>query len=264
MNSYEDIFMAMFDIFKKKELDKGNDIPDIPPLPDITTPPMNTAPVIPSNLPQPPSREDPFAPSVDPFEDPENESMLYPKPDTFDISEPNMPSIPAARKPEPISIPKPDFGRSPGIARSERPSFEFSRPGPEFPRPEPLQMPRPEPAAPKISSEGSSPGLPGPPPLPKRIENKKLPVELPEITPPKRPEITSVKPHLFVKIDKYREVVDSISKLKSELIDIRKTLRDLESLDSQSLEKLKASETITNKIGELVNFFEQSFTAPEE
>ena len=73
-----------------------------------------------------------------------------------------------------------------------------------------------------------------------------------------------IKPHLFVKIDKYREVVDSITKLKSELNDIRKTLRDLESLDSQSMEKLKASETITNKIGELITFFEQSFTAPEE
>lgn len=261
MKSYEDIFMAMFDIFKKKDTDKGTDIPDIPPLPDITTPPMNTSPVIPSNLPQPPAKKELFPPQPDPFEAPETESMLPPKPDTFDVSEPTMPTIPEARKPEPISFPKPDFGKSPEIFKSERSSIEFPKPGPEFPKPEPLQMPKPEPAAPEFKS---GPGLPGPPPLPKRVEKKKLPVELPEITPPKRPEITSVKPHLFVKIDKYREVVDSISKLKSELNDIRKTLRDLESLDSQSMEKLKASETITNKIGELVTFFEQSFTAPEE
>ena len=73
-----------------------------------------------------------------------------------------------------------------------------------------------------------------------------------------------MRPHLFVKIDKYREVVDSVQKLKSELTDIKKTLRDLENLDSESIEKLKACETITNKITELITFFEQSFTAPEE
>lgn len=230
MSRDKDILMGMFDVFKKKEPEKKGDLPDIPPLPELPKVPETGGPEIPSRLPQPPSKEAP---------DEQRESMLPPKPEMLDF-------------PKPESLPKP-------MITQPEPAL------PEIPSPEPIQMPKPEPEPFEIAKESMLPkGLPGPPPLPKRTPRvKREPIEMPEITPPKRPQISTVKPHLFVKIDKYREVVDSVQKLKSELADIRKTLKDLENLDSQSIEKLKACGTITNKITELIAFFEQSFTAPE-
>jgi hypothetical protein len=188
-------------------------------------------------------REEPALPSKPMgMEYPKPEDTLPPVKEKPSYPEPKLPELPpikpATPKPTMPEIPKP----------SE----------PKFPEPEPLQMPKPKPRAVEVK------GFPGPPPIPSRMPRpKKEPVEMPEITPPRRPEISSVKPHLFVKIDKYNEVIDSVQKLKSELTEIRKTLRDLEALDTESMEKLKASETITNKITELITFFEQSFTAPE-
>jgi hypothetical protein len=168
--------------------------------------------------------------------------------------------------------PLPDLPPLPGPPSDvPPPSGPIPPPRREIPPPEPLQLPKPEPQ--KIEVR---PGFPGPPPLPKRTmpppkpEPKAKPVvprprvEMPDIKPPTRPPIAAIKPHIFMKIDRYKEVVDTIDKLKDEVSDIKRSVKNLEELDMRSSEKVKAVETIVEKMSELVTFFERSFSTPEE
>jgi hypothetical protein len=141
------------------------------------------------------------------------------------------PSVPRRRPP----LPPP-----PAV---ERPS-EYGLP--PFPRPEPIPMPPPRPAV----------------PVPEKIPpTPTAPPEKPKI---ERPKIEPIKPRMYVRVSKYREVMDSIKKLRNSMDNLKRKIAELSDIEKREDEKIKACEEISRKIEDLISFFERTFVQPEE
>ncbi|RLG17581.1 hypothetical protein DRN63_02800 [Nanoarchaeota archaeon] len=125
-------------------------------------------------------------------------------------------------------------------------------PGREIPKPEPLQQPKQKPMVPEVRAP-KPPAIPPPPPLPEI----KLP-ELPEI------EERRARPAIYIKVSKYRELLDSMEKLKASLKELKRALEEYKYAKAQEEEKLAVCNDTVRKVEEIIKFFEKTFTQPEE
>lgn len=118
---------------------------------------------------------------------------------------------------------------------------------PQFPRPEPLQPPRP-----------------GPQPLQAQPrEQYRPPMNVPEIKPPSR-TLTPVKPHVYVKVSSYKDIMERIDKMSKEVGRIRNLMNEMGDLTRQEGQKLGVFNNILSKLRDDLNFLESTFTKPEE
>ncbi|MCW1301163.1 MAG: hypothetical protein QW507_02650 [Candidatus Nanoarchaeia archaeon] len=159
-----------------------------------------------------------------------------------EIKFPSESVIPAFPKPPEALPPRPQ-------PPQPQPTPPF--PGREFPSPEPLQQPEQKPAVPMAPLPEKIPPLP---PLPEI----KLP-ELPEIGIERR-----AKPSIYIKVSKYRELLASLEKLRTSLRDLKKALEEYEYARAQEDEKLAACSENLRRIEDILKFFDQVFTQPEE
>lgn len=83
-----------------------------------------------------------------------------------------------------------------------------------------------------------------------------------DITAPRMPEITELRPHVFLKIDKYREVMGSIDRISSQLRNLKKTVENLKDLEEKESLKIKDSESILNELDTIAKRFDKIFSNP--
>lgn len=96
--------------------------------------------------------------------------------------------------------------------------------------------------------------------LPKQPEIQR-PVQFGEVTAALRP---AQPPHIYIKISKYRDVINAVQDLHTKIIQTKQELEDLHSLGKEEEEKLKETAEVVLKIEELLTKLESTFSAPEE
>ena len=134
-----------------------------------------------------------------------------------------------------------------------------------------------EPAAPKpgLKPEPITPTAPEPmqaAPQPKAAEGLPslerrpiMPMTMPEeIEAPRAPSIQRLRPHVFLKISKYKEVMSSIDKVMSHIKDLKKTLSNIKDVEEKEAIKIKESEALLLKLEEVAGVFDKIFSSPEK
>jgi hypothetical protein len=189
-----------------------------------------------------------------------------------DLDQPTVPEKPATpTTPPPPTTPLPPstIPALPPISPPEPKAEE--RPGPKLPPlPKLPQIPKAKlPAKPEV--------IPKPPetaPIPKPLtiqvspdDDKMIPLyeptkDVPKIKPPSKP-VMAVKPHVFVKVAQYKEVLGSIDRIKDMLTEMKQTIADIRRFETQEAAKLQICESITNQISTVVEFLDKTFTRPE-
>ncbi len=86
--------------------------------------------------------------------------------------------------------------------------------------------------------------------------------QMPEIELP-RPEIKPMRPEVFIKIDKYREIMRNVSKVKEELAEVQADMNELGKLDNEEKEKISAGQAVLDRINKMVLFLDETFTSAE-
>ena len=135
---------------------------------------------------------------------------------------------------------------------------------------------------PKEEKEEILKGIPlPPPPSPMGFETLPKPVEHPtefkppeELMPPQLPEVPKIvpkpkveipleKPHVFIKIEKYEDVMKKLKNLADEIQGISVELNSLESLGEEEKNKIGEAKRLINEMEDIIKFLNQTFTKPE-
>ena len=116
---------------------------------------------------------------------------------------------------------------------------------PKVPSPEPLQMPRPGP-----QPLQASPGL-------------RPPMKVPDIRPPTA-SLRPVKPHVYVKVSSYKQIMERLNEMSKEVGRIRSLIGEMDSLTRQESQKIMVFNQVLSKLREDLDFVENIFTQPEE
>jgi hypothetical protein len=106
---------------------------------------------------------------------------------------------------------------------------------PPFKPPEPLPMQKPQPMAPE---------------LPKS--------EFGEV-----PKIKKM-PHIYIRIDKYKEVMNTIKNLGEQIRATKSDLEDIHEISENEREKIKEAAEVLLEIEKLLNYLDKTFTTTEE
>jgi hypothetical protein len=109
------------------------------------------------------------------------------------------------------------------------------------------------------------------PPIPKMAPPKPMKPE-PEMGAPKEPRperirtppIRALRPHVFLKISKYREVLNSIDEVMDHIKDLRKSLKNIHEVEEKEAVRIKESEDILAKLEEVAKTFDRIFSSPEK
>ena len=96
---------------------------------------------------------------------------------------------------------------------------------------------------------------------PEELIPPKLP-EVPKITVPK-PEIPTEKPHVFIKVEKYEEVMKKLKSLADEMQNISMELNSLESMGEEERKKIEESKNLVKDMQDILHFLNETFTKPE-
>lgn len=105
---------------------------------------------------------------------------------------------------------------------------------PPFKAPEPIPAPKPEPMGVEIKSEFG--------PVPRVRE----------------------APRIYIRIDKYKEVMETIRKLDDEIQETKEDLEELHSISESEREKIREAAKVLLEIEKLLRYLESTFTAPED
>jgi len=124
---------------------------------------------------------------------------------------------------------------------------------PKMPAPEPLQMPRPGPAPIEAPT-----GLRRPMRQPVRP-----PMRVPDIRAPLS-GLRPVKPHVYVKVSSYKQIMDKIDEMSKEVGRIRNLLSEMDTLTRQEAQKLGTFNQVLSRLRQDLEFVENTFTQPEE
>lgn len=177
---------------------------------------------------------------------------------------PEKPATPTTPPPPPDTVPA-----LPPITPPE-PKIE-ERLGPKLPPlPKLPQIPKAKlptksktiPALSEISPIPKPPAIPVSPEDDKMIPLYEPPKEVPRIKPPSKP-VMAVKPHVFVKVAQYKEVLGSIDRIKDMLTEMKQTIADIRRFEAQEAAKLQVCDSITNQISTVVEFLDKTFIRPE-
>jgi hypothetical protein len=82
-------------------------------------------------------------------------------------------------------------------------------------------------------------------------------------TPTAKPSFGLEKPHVFVRINKYKEVMDAINELHRRIQDAKKDLDDIHVINTDETAKLRESAEVILKIEDLLRYLETTFSSPE-
>ncbi|MFA5406437.1 MAG: hypothetical protein WC307_03730 [Candidatus Nanoarchaeia archaeon] len=119
-------------------------------------------------------------------------------------------------------------------------------PMPQRELPEPALM-RPAPAEPALFSRPVSPMT--------------MPEEIQE---PSAPAIQRLRPHVFLKISKYKEVMTSIDKITNHIRDLKKSLKNIRDAEEKEVAKVKENDEVLLKLEEIAGVLDRIFSNPEK
>ena len=91
------------------------------------------------------------------------------------------------------------------------------------------------------------------------------PFERPEPipTPAPKPKPVAVKPHIYVKIEKYQEVMNAVAEIGKQIEETRKELESIEEMNIREKAKIEEAKAVLNKMKELINVLNGIFVEPE-
>ena len=78
------------------------------------------------------------------------------------------------------------------------------------------------------------------------------------------PPIRALRPHVFLKISKYREVLNSIDEVMDHIKGLKKSLKNIHEVEEKEAVRIKESEDILAKLEEVARTFDRIFSAPEK
>lgn len=70
-------------------------------------------------------------------------------------------------------------------------------------------------------------------------------------------------PHVFIRINKYQEVMESLNELHRKILSAKEDLEDLHDVNTEESSKLKNAAEIVLKMEDLLRYLESTFTSPE-
>ncbi len=158
-----------------------------------------------------------------------------------------FPATSQRREVEPVTPPLPN--EQPLPPPIQKPTIPQPQPiqMPQQPQPQPVQQPQPQPELPKLA------------------ERPVVPVTTPdEIDAPSAPVIQKLRPHVFLKISKYKEVMSSIDRILIHIKDLKKSLRNMKEVEEKEAQRIKDNEDLLIKLEEIANTFDKIFSNPEK
>jgi hypothetical protein len=78
-----------------------------------------------------------------------------------------------------------------------------------------------------------------------------------------KPKFGTHPPHIYVRVTKYKEVMDAINELHRKIVSAKEDLEDLHDINNDESDKLKEAAEIVLKIEDLLRYLETTFTSPE-
>ncbi len=72
------------------------------------------------------------------------------------------------------------------------------------------------------------------------------------------------KSSVFIKVDEYRKVLDTLDKLKKQVVDIKKTISSIEKLRADEEKELTSWSEKVNEIEQKILFVDSSLFEPEQ
>lgn len=158
--------------------------------------------------------------------------------------------------PEPVRAPKapaqpmPPPEATPKAKPAQAPAPTPAPPAPRAQAPPAEKVPRQPAAKPEIE-----PVLEARPPAATRPE---------AIEGPRAPAISKLRPHVFLKISKYKEVMSSIDKIMEHIKGLKNSLKNIKEIDEKEAIKIKQSDELLAKLEEVARVFDKIFSNPEK
>ena len=93
-----------------------------------------------------------------------------------------------------------------------------------------------------------------------------VPPKLPEVSKPPvipKPEIHLEKPHVFIKIEKYEEVMRKLKTLADEIQNISMELDSLQTMGEEEKKKVNEAKSLVFEMEDILKFLNETFTKPE-
>ncbi|HLE06416.1 MAG TPA: hypothetical protein VI790_03610 [Candidatus Nanoarchaeia archaeon] len=101
--------------------------------------------------------------------------------------------------------------------------------------------------------------------LPTLEERPVMPMTMPEdIQGPRAPPIQRLRPHVFLKISKYKEVMTSIDRVMNYIKDLKRSLKGIQEVEEKELIKIKESDDLLMRLEEIAGVFDKIFSNPEK
>src|SRR3989339_1448982 len=92
--------------------------------------------------------------------------------------------------------------------------------------------------------------------LPTLEERPVMPMTMPEdIQGPRAPPIQRLRPHVFLKISKYKEVMTSIDRVMNYIKDLKRSLKGIQEVEEKELIKIKESDDLLMRLEEIAGVF---------
>ena len=70
-------------------------------------------------------------------------------------------------------------------------------------------------------------------------------------------------PHIYIRINKYKEVMEAINELHRKIVNAKEDLEEIHTINGDEASKLKETAEIVLKIEDLLRYLETTFTSPE-
>ncbi|MDD5182301.1 MAG: hypothetical protein PHC66_03965 [Candidatus Nanoarchaeia archaeon] len=94
-------------------------------------------------------------------------------------------------------------------------------------------------------------------------EEEPMPEQGSLFTPMPKQSFSLDKPHVFVRINKYKEVMDAINELHRRVQDAKKDLDDIHAINTDETSKLREAAEVILKIEDILRYLETTFSSPE-
>ncbi len=121
----------------------------------------------------------------------------------------------------------------PGMNELPQPPSEL----PPFKAPEPIPMPQPKPMGVKME----------------------MPSEFGPV-----PKVKGTPPHIFIRIDKYKDVIEAINNLGDEIKATKDDLEEIHEISENEKDKIKEAAEVLLKIEDLLSYLEKTFSSTDE
>jgi len=119
-----------------------------------------------------------------------------------------------------------------------------------------------------MNEERKKPLIPSPPPVPPALPKPPtapIPPKppIPDIKPPK-PTLKPVRPHIFVKVSSYKEIMERIEEIKTSIHKLSQLLSEMATSTRREEEKIATLSQILSNINQNLQVVDDIFSEPEE